>query len=164
MMDKPANTARERGELESRHGEKNSSPQEQTMIEQILDRENLAEAWKRVKANKGSAGIDNMSINEFPALCREHWPRINADLMAGNYHPAPVRRVLIPKPDGSKRPLGIPTVLDRMIQQAVAQVISPLFEAGFSPNSYGFRPNRSAHQAVEKVEAGWKEGRRYAVD
>ncbi len=164
MTDELTNIAGRRGELESRHGEKTGSPQERTMIEQILDSANLAEAWKRVKANKGSAGIDGMSVSEFPDFCRKHWPRISEELMAGNYHPAPVRRVFIPKPDGSKRPLGVPTVLDRVIQQAVAQVISPRFDADFSPHSYGFRPNRSAHQAVETMESGWKEGRRHAVD
>ncbi|MBK1856402.1 hypothetical protein JO972_15635 [Verrucomicrobiaceae bacterium 5K15] len=105
-----------------------------------------------------------MSVGDFPDFCRKHWPRISADLMEGNYHSALVRRVFVPKPDGSKRPLGIPTVQDRMIQQAVAQVISPLLDADFSSRSYGFRPNRSAHQAVETMETGWKEGRRHAVD
>ena len=134
------------------------------MIEEILDPENLAEAWKRVKANKGAPGIDGMTVGAFPAFAREHWPRIARALMEGTYRPAPVKRVWIPKPDGSKRPLGVPTVLDRLIQQAIAQVLGPLFEAGFSGHSYGFRPGRSAHQAVAEMETGWKEGRRHAVD
>lgn len=134
------------------------------MIEQILDSENLAEAWKRVKANKGAPGIDGMTVEAFPAFAREHWPRIARALMEGTYRPAAVRRVWIPKPDGTKRPLGVPTVLDRLIQQAIAQVLGPLFEADFSEHSYGFRPGRSAHQAVAEMESGWKEGRRHAVD
>ena len=160
MTDKLADNASRRGELESRYGGKHESPQEQRkncMIERILDLANLAEAWKRVRSNKGSAGIDGMSVEEFPDFCRKHWERIRGDLMAGNYRPAPVRRVLIPKPDGTKHPLGMPTVLDRVIQQAVSQITSPPFEADFSESSHGFRPNRSAHQAVGKMESGLSE-------
>lgn len=164
VTDKPADDASVRGELESRHGGKHGAPQERTMIGQILEPENLAQAWKRVKANKGAPGIDGMTIEAFPALVREHWPRIARDLMEGIYHPAPVRRVWIAKPDGSKRPLGVPTVLDRLIQQAMAQVLTPLFEAEFSDHSYGFRPGRSAHMAVAEMESAWREGRRHAVD
>jgi RNA-directed DNA polymerase len=134
------------------------------MIEDILEPENLAAAWKRVKANKGAPGIDGMTVEDFPAFARVHWPRIASAIRDGTYRPAPVKRVWIPKPDGSKRPLGIPTVLDRVIQQAVAQVLGPLFEVGFSEHSYGYRPGRSAHQAVAVMEAGWKEGRRHAVE
>jgi len=134
------------------------------MMEQVLAPENLRAAWQRVKSNAGAPGIDGMTVGEFPAFCREHWPRIRSALMAGTYRPARVRRVFIPKPDGSQRPLGVPTVLDRVIQQALAQVMTPLFEGGFSDHSYGFREGRNAHQAVRAVEACWKEGRRYAVD
>jgi len=133
-------------------------------MEQVLAPENLRAAWQRVKSNAGAPGIDGMTVGEFPAFCREHWPRIRSALMAGTYRPARVRRVFIPKPDGSQRPLGVPTVLDRVIQQALAQVMTPLFEGGFSDHSYGFREGRNAHQAVRAVEACWKEGRRYAVD
>ncbi len=164
VTDKRADDASERGELESRDGGKHGAPQERTMIEEILDPENLAAAWKRVEANKGAPGIDGMTVGAFPAFAREHWPRIARALMDGVYHPAPVRRAWIPKPDGTKRPLGVPTVLDRVIQQAIAQVLGPLFDADFSDHSYGFRPGRSAHQAVVAMEAGWKEGRRHAVD
>ncbi|MEK7995588.1 MAG: group II intron reverse transcriptase/maturase [Planctomycetota bacterium] len=134
------------------------------MMEQVLDPENLRKAWRRVKANAGAPGMDGMTVEVFPVFIRKHWPRIRSALMTGTYRPAPVRRVFIPKPDGTQRPLGVPTVLDRMIQQALAQVLSPLFEGGFSPHSYGFREGRNAHQAVRAVEACWKEGRRHAVD
>jgi RNA-directed DNA polymerase len=134
------------------------------MMEQVLTAENLRTAWRRVKANAGAPGSDGMTVEAFPAFCRDHWPRIRSALMAGTYRPAPVRRVFIPKPDGRQRPLGVPTVLDRLIQQALAQVLTPLFESGFSRHSYGFREGRNAHQAVREVEACWKEGRRYAVD
>ena len=164
VTDGPTDDARRRGESESRHGEKHGAPQERTMIEEILEPENLAQAWQRVKANKGAPGIDGMTVEDFPAFAREHWPRIATAIREGNYRPAPVRRVWIPKPDGTKRPLGIPTVLDRVIQQAVAQVLGPLFEADFSEHSYGYRPGRSAHMAVAAMETGWKEGRRHAVE
>lgn len=134
------------------------------MIEEILEPENLAQAWKRVKANKGAPGIDGMAVADFPAFAREHWPRIATAIGEGNYRPAPVRRVFIPKPDGTQRPLGIPTVLDRVIQQAVAQVLSPLSEVDFSDHSHGYRPGRSAHDAVVVMEESWKEGRRHAVE
>lgn len=134
------------------------------MMERVVAPENLNAAWRRVKGNAGAPGIDGMTVGAFPAFCREHWPRLRDQLMAGTYRPAAVRRVYIPKPDGSQRPLGVPTVLDRVIQQALAQVLTPLFEGGFSPHSYGFRENRNAHQAVREVEAGWTEGRRHAVD
>ena len=134
------------------------------MMEEVLASENLRKAWTRVEANAGAPGIDGMTVEEFPAFCREHWPKILSALMEGTYRPAPVRRVFIPKPDGRKRPLGVPTVLDRLIQQSLAQVLTPLFESGFSDHSYGFRAGRNAHQAVRHVEACWKEGRRYAVD
>jgi RNA-directed DNA polymerase len=102
------------------------------MMEQVLARENLLKAWQRVKSNKGAPGTDGMTVEEFPAFSREHWPRLRSALMEGTYRPAPVRRVFIPKPDGTQRPLGVPTVLDRVIQQALAQVLTPLFESGFS--------------------------------
>lgn len=162
--DGPTDNARRRGESESHRGGRHGAPQERTMIEEILEPENLAQAWKRVKANRGAPGIDGMTVEDFPAFAREHWPRIASAIREGNYRPAPVRRVWIPKPDGTERPLGIPTVLDRVIQQAVAQVLGPLFEAGFSEHSHGYRPGRSAHKAVAMMEESWKEGRRHAVE
>ena len=112
------------------------------MMEQVLAAENLQRAWRRVKANAGAPGIDGMTVEAFPAFACQHWPRIRFALMSGTYRPAPVRRVFIPKPDGSQRPLGVPTVLDRLIQQALAQVLTPLFDGGFSTRSYGFREGR----------------------
>ncbi len=117
-----------------------------------------------MRQNQGVPGIDGMIVADFPAFAREQWPRIGTPIREGTYRPAPVKRVWIPKPDGTQRPLGIPTVLDRVIQQAVAQVLGLLFEADFSEHSYGYRPGRSAHQAVAEMETGWKEGRRHAVD
>lgn len=162
--DGPTDNARRRGESESHCGGKHGAPQERTMIEEILEPDNLAQAWKRVKANQGAPGIDGMTVEDFPAFAREHWPRIATAIREGNHRPAPVRRVWIPKPDGAQRPLGIPTVLDRVIQQAAAQVLGPLFEAGFSEHSHGYRPGRSAHKAVAVMEESWKEGRRHAVE
>ena len=137
VTDGPTDDARRRGESASCHGEKHGTPQERTKIEEILEPDNLAQAWQRVKANKGAPGIDGMTIEDFPAFAREHWPRIATAIRNGNYRPAPVRRVWIPKPDGTQRPLGIPTVLDRVVQQAVEQVLGPLFEVDFSEHSYG---------------------------
>jgi len=121
-------------------------------------------AWKRVKANGGAPGIDGMTIAQFPAFARQHWERIRSGLMRGTYHPAAVRRVMIPKPNGDLRPLGIPTVLDRVIQQAIAQVLTPLFDPHFSSHSYGFRASKRAHQAVRAVEAANQAGYTQAVD
>ena len=134
------------------------------MLEAILDRENMMAAYRRVVGNAGAAGVDGMSVGELGAFLREHWPRIKEDLLAGRYRPQPVRRVEIPKPGGGSRTLGIPTVLDRLIQQALHQVLSPLFDPGFSAASYGFRPGRSAHQAVLAARAHVAAGRRFVVD
>ena len=133
-------------------------------MESVLDPVNMEMAWKRVKRNKGAPGIDGMTIGDFPEFAREHWERIASQLRKGIYHPASVRRVFIPKPDGTERPLGIPTVLDRVIQQAIAQVLTPLWDGEFSENSFGFREGRNAHQAVRHVEEAWKLKRRHAVD
>ena len=134
------------------------------LLEQILSRENMLGAWKRVKANGGAPGCDGMTIAAFPAFARQHWERIRSDLKRGTYHPAAVRRVMIPKPNGDLRPLGIPTVLDRVIQQAIAQVLTPRFDPHFSTHSYGFRFGKQAHQAVRAVEAANAAGYTQAVD
>ncbi len=134
------------------------------LLEAILDRANLKSAWRRVRSNNGSAGMDGMSIEAFPAFYATHWSRIADQLRKGDYLPAAVRRVWIPKGNGEQRPLGIPTVLDRVIQQAIAQVIAPLFEAQFSEHSHGFRPGRRAHDAVKSIQSAARERRSYAID
>lgn len=135
------------------------------LFERVLQRENLSTAWKRVRANKGTAGVDGMTIEAFPAWAQSgHWKRITSELATERYNPSPVRRVEIDKPDGGTRQLGIPTVCDRVIQQAIAQVLTPIFDSDFSNNSFGFRPNRNGQQAVKQVKDIIKEGRRIAVD
>ncbi len=121
------------------------------LLERIISRENMFLSWKRVKSNKGAPGVDKMTIEAFPEFLREHWKEIRESLMEGTYQPSPVLRVEIPKPSGGTRPLGIPTVMDRLIQQAIGQVLTTLFDPDFSEFSYGFRPKRSAHDAVSKV-------------
>jgi len=134
------------------------------LLERVFSRENMLRAWKRVKANKGVSGVDGISIAEFPGFTRDRWEDIRKSLLEGTYQPLPVLRVEIPKVDGGTRPLGIPTVLDRLIQQAIAQVLGPIFDHTFSESSFGFRPGRSAHDAVRKVREYIREGYRIAVD
>ena len=134
------------------------------LLESILDHANMTKAWKRVRANKGAPGIDGMTIAEFPAFAREQWSEVRTAIEKGSYLPQPVKRVEIPKPDGGSRPLGIPTVLDRVIQQAIAQVLVPIIDPTFSESSFGFRPGRSAHDAVYRVRDIIKEGYKVAVD
>jgi RNA-directed DNA polymerase len=122
-------------------------------MEGVVERENLKKALARVKRNKGAAGIDGMTVDELPAYLKEHWLAIRARLLDGTYKPQPVRRVEIPKASGGLRPLGIPTVLDRFIQQAVLQVLQADWDGSFSEMSFGFRPGRSAHQAVAQAQA-----------
>ncbi len=134
------------------------------LMEAVCERENCLQALKRVKSNKGSAGIDGMTVEQLPEHLKEHWPAIREQLLSGTYKPQPVKRVEIPKPDGGVRQLGIPTVLDRMVQQAVMQVLQGRWDAEFSEHSHGFRPGRSAHQAVAKAQKYIAEGRRWVVD
>jgi len=129
-----------------------------------LRRENLQQAWKRVKANQGAAGVDGRDIPETVRYLQTAWPAICEQLRQGTYRPSPVRRVTIPKPDGGERELGIPTVTDRLIQQALLQVLQPLLDPTFSAYSYGFRPGRSAHEAVVRAQAYVQAGRRIVVD
>jgi RNA-directed DNA polymerase len=136
----------------------------ENLIERILDPANLKEAWRRVKSNGGAPGIDGMTLEEFPSFVKAHWPAVRKRLKAGTYIPLPVRCKEIPKPDGGVRNLGIPGVVDRVIQQAITQVMSPIWEPVFSDHSYGFRPGRSAHQAVKQVLQYAKEGYVIAVD
>ena len=135
-----------------------------TLLEAALTRENLQAAWKRVKANKGAAGVDGLDIEQTAQLLRTTWPPTRQALLAGTYRPQPVRRVMIPKPDGSQRELGIPTVLDRLIQQALLQVLQPLIDPTFSEHSHGFRPGRRAHDAVKAARAYVQTGKRVVVD
>jgi len=132
--------------------------------EQVFERKNLLAALKRVKENKGAPGIDGMTVDELPEYLKAHWLDIRAQLDAGTYEPQPVRRHEIPKPEGGVRLLGIPTVLDRLIQQAMAQVMTLLFEPGFSRHSYGFRPGRRAHDAVKAAQGYIREGYTWVVD
>jgi RNA-directed DNA polymerase len=137
---------------------------DEQLMEAVCARENCLQALKRVKSNKGSAGIDGMTVGELSGYLKEHWPAIREQLLSGTYKPQPVRRVEIPKPDGGVRQLGIPTALDRMVQQAVMQVLQGKWDAGFSEHSHGFRPGRSAHQAVAKAQQYIAAGRGWVVD
>jgi RNA-directed DNA polymerase len=133
-------------------------------MEEVVKRDNILKAWKQVRANKGAPGIDGMTIVEFPEYAHENWDGIKASLLEGTYCPTPVKRCEIPKDNGGVRKLGIPIVMDRTIQQAIAQVLSPVFEPHFSESSYAFRPERSAHQAVKKVLKDIQRGYAWAVD
>jgi len=137
---------------------------ENTLMARVLEPENVRRAWKRVKANRGAPGVDDITVDDFPAFARHYWPELRAALESGTYQPQPVRRKAIPKPNGGERLLGIPCVIDRVIQQAILQVLTPLFDPAFSVSSYGFRPGRSAHQAVKAVQQAIDEGYRVAVD
>jgi group II intron reverse transcriptase/maturase len=132
--------------------------------EQIFSRDNLMRALKRVQSNGGAPGVDGMTVDELPDHLRVHWPSIREKLEAGRYEPSPVKRVEIPKPGKGRRQLGIPTVQDRFIQQAMHQVLSPQFEPTFSEHSYGFRPGRSAHEAVKAARAHVEAGYKWVVD
>src|SRR6266576_3902183 len=135
------------------------------LMEEVCERENLKEALRRVKANKGSAGVDGMTVDEITGYLKQHWPAIREQLLSGTYKPQPVRRVEIPKPDGGGvRKLGIPSTLDRFIQQAVMQVLQRRWDRTFSDHSYGFRPGRSAHQAVAQAQQYIAEGYGWVVD
>ena len=135
-----------------------------SLLEAALTRLNLQAAWKRVKANKGAAGVDGLDIEQTARMLHTRWPEIRQALLQGGYRPSPVRKVMIPKPDGSQRELGIPTVTDRLIQQALLQVLQPLIDPTFSEHSYGFRPGRRAHDAVKAARAYVQSGKRVVVD
>ena len=134
------------------------------LMEEVCERENCKQALARVKANRGSAGVDRMTVQQLPEFLKQYWPAIRAQLLSGTYEAQPVKRVEIPKPDGGVRKLGIPTVLDRFIQQAVMQVLQRRWDRTFSNHSYGFRPGRSAHQAVEAAQQYIAAGYRWVVD
>jgi len=135
-----------------------------SLMEAVCERENLKKALRRVKANKGSPGGDGMTVEQLPDYLRAHWLQHRDELLRGTYTPSPVRRVELPKPDGGVRKLGVPTALDRFVQQAVLQVLQPIFDPTFSDHSYGFRPGRSAHQAVAAAQEYLATGFRYVVD
>lgn len=134
------------------------------MLEEILDRRNIEKALVRVESNKGASGIDGMQWSELRSYIDTQWQALRQSVLESSYEPSPVRKVEIPKPQGGKRMLGIPTVVDRMIQQAIAQWLSPKHEAEFSKRSYVFRPNRNAHQAVLQAEQYLHEGRTWVIE
>ena len=137
---------------------------ESSLMAAVVERENMFRALKRVRSNKGAAGVDGMTVDELPTWLKHHWVMIRSKLLAGSYKPRAVRSVAIPKPDGGERILGIPTVVDRLIQQAISQVLTPIFDPHFSEESYGFRPARDAKQAVRKAQSYQHEGKRWVVD
>jgi len=136
----------------------------ENLMEQVVERRNMEKAWKKVKANRGAPGPDGVTLDEFLLTFLDRWPTLRQQLLDGTYQPSPVRRKSIPKPDGSERHLGIPNVQDRLIQQAILQVLTPIFDPGFSESSFGFRPNRSAQGAVRQVQAHIQAGYRHCVD
>lgn len=141
-----------------------TNPEAERLMEAVVERGNLRSAYRRVIGNKGAAGVDGMTTAELGEHLKKHWPSIERALLAGRYVPHAVRRVEIPKPQGGKRTLGIPTVTDRLIQQALHQVLQAIFEPEFSAHSYGFRPKRDAGQAVEAAQRYIREGRTWVVD
>jgi RNA-directed DNA polymerase len=134
------------------------------LMEKIVDADNLVRAWNKVRSNHGAPGPDGITIDDFPDHCREHWPVIKQQLLDGTYMPGPARRKSIDKPDGGERHLGIPNVMDRVIQQAVLQVLTPIFDPGFSESSFGFRPKRSAQGAAKQVQRYIRSGYRQCID
>ena len=136
----------------------------ESLMEEVVGEENLARALEAVKRNRGAAGIDHMKTTELESHLQRHWEWIRAKLLAGTYVPSPVRRVEIPKPNGGKRMLGIPTVQDRLIQQMLLQALTPILDAGFSQHSYGFRPGRSAQDAVRVAQRYAQGGKDWVVD
>src|SRR5436189_576497 len=164
----PAGEAREVGREETESlsavHEPESPARTNRLMEEVCERENLKEALRQVKGNKGSAGVDGITVSQLSDYLKRHWPDIREQLLNGTYEPKPVRRVEIPKPDGGVRKLGIPTVLDRFIQQAVMQVPQRRWNPTFSQHSYGFRPRRSAHHAVAQAQQHVAAGYRWVVD
>ena len=134
------------------------------MLEEVLSRENMKNALKRVKSNKGTSGVDGMKIEEMNEYLKEHWLDIKTEILSGTYKPSAVKKVEIPKPNGGKRMLGIPTVVDRLIQQAISQYLQQIYDKGFSESSYGFRPKRSAHQAVQQAQNYLNAGYTYVIE
>jgi RNA-directed DNA polymerase len=134
------------------------------LMQRIVERTNLQRALKQVQRNKGAPGVDGMTVEQLPNFLKQHWPQLREQLVTGRYKPQPVKRVEIPKANGKMRKLGIPTVVDRFVQQAIAQVLSEYWETAFHPNSFGFRPHKSAHQAIRTVQNFAGDGYRIVVD
>jgi RNA-directed DNA polymerase len=155
---------RGRDETEVTKRRSNSPVNDEHLMERVVERENLIKALQRVKRNGGSPGVDGMTVQALPGYLKRHWPAIRQSLVSGTYQPQPVKRVNIPKPGGGIRPLGIPTVLDRFIQQALLQVLQADWDGSFSDHSFGFRPGRSAHQAVGRAQEYLHQGYNWVVD
>ena len=134
------------------------------LLDKILNRKNLSKAYQQVVGNKGSAGIDRMTVDDLKTHLKEHWRGIKSDILSGKYRPKPVLGVEIDKPQGGKRLLGIPTVVDRLIQQSIQQVLNEIFDPKFSPRSYGFRKGKNCHQAIKQALGYVNSGSRYVVD
>ena len=162
-MTHPSSTANPTGGTELRRVGTQPALQDELMG-RVVDPANMRRAWKRVKANQGAPGVDGMTLEDFPTFARSHWSAIRQALLDGTYQPPPVRRVSILKPHGGERSLGIRNVVDRVVQQAIGQVLTPIFDPAFSESSFGFRPGRSAHGAVRQVQRTIGEGYRIAVD
>jgi RNA-directed DNA polymerase len=141
-----------------------TNAKETPLMEAVVERSNLWAAYQRVVKNKGSAGVDGVGVTEFKDWLKEYWPTVKEALLAGSYQPQAVRAVDIPKPSGGVRVLGIPTMVDRLIQQALLQIMQPIFDPGFSKSSYGFRPRRNAHQAIQAAQQYVRAGKRWVVD
>lgn len=152
------------GEAPTAASEDGRSGSDQRLMEAVVERANVRVAWKRVRQNRGSPGVDGMTVEDLPGHLAANWPVIREQLLVGSYQPRPVKRQEIPKPGGGMRQLGIPTVVDRFIQQCLLQVLQPQFDPSFSEHSYGFRPGRRAHDAVRAAQRYIQEGRRWVVD
>jgi RNA-directed DNA polymerase len=163
IRDETPKTVARAGSLTAERGTE-SPTSTASLMEEVVERENLKKALRRVQSNQGSAGVDGMTVMQLPEYLKTHWPDIRSTLLSGTYQPQPVKRVEIPKPDGGVRKLGIPTVLDRFIQQALLQVLQRRFDPTFSPHSHGFRPDHSAHQAVAEAQQYLAEGHPWVVD
>lgn len=148
----------------SENNNTNANESEKGLLEKIVSKDNLNQAFKKVKANTGAHGSDGMKVDELLQYLKEHGAALKQSIMDGKYRPNPVRRVEIPKDNGKKRNLGIPTVVDRVIQQAISQVLTPIYEKQFSENSFGFRPGRSAHDAIRRSQDNIADGYKYVVD
>ncbi|WSJ92023.1 reverse transcriptase domain-containing protein [Streptomyces sp. NBC_01320] len=157
-------TAQPKGRSDQPALHADNNHREVSLWETVFSKENLLAALRRVEANRGAPGVDGMTTDELRPWIAQNWPKVWAELDAGTYKPAPVRRVTIPKPNGGERMLGVPRVLDRLIQQAIAQALVPVFDPHFSGASFGFRPGRSAHQAVRVGRRAVQDRNRWAVD